>query len=66
MEAILAGTRNAADNIGKINEIGTIEKGKLADLIVLHGNPLEHIENTRDIKMVIKDGTVLLNKLGPN
>ncbi|OFY57251.1 MAG: hypothetical protein A2Y87_10600 [Bacteroidetes bacterium RBG_13_46_8] len=64
MEAIIAGTRNAADNIGKTNEIGTIEKGKLADLIVLEGNPLEDIKNTRNIKMVIKDGIVLVNKLG--
>ena len=63
MEAIMAGTRNAADNLGKGNELGTIEKGKLADMIVVSGNPLEEIEKTRDIKMVIKDGVVVVNKV---
>jgi imidazolonepropionase-like amidohydrolase len=66
MEAILAATRNAADTIGKINEIGTIEKGKLADLIVLQRNPLDEIGNTRSIRMVIKDGVVLINELDPD
>ena len=63
IEAIMAGTRNAAENIGKGNEIGTIEKGKLADLIIISGNPLEDIERTRDIKMVIKDGAIMFNQL---
>jgi len=63
MEAIMAGTRNAADNLGKGNELGTIEKGKLADMIVVSGNPLEVIEKTRDIKMVVKDGVVVVNKV---
>ena len=52
MEAITAGTRNAADNLGRGNELGTVEKGKLADMIVVSGNPIEEIEKTRDIKMV--------------
>ena len=64
MEAITAGTRNAAENIGKPDEIGTIEKGKLADLVVLQGNPLEDIRNTRNIEMVVKDGVILINKHG--
>lgn len=63
MEAIMAGTRNAADNLGKGNELGTIEKGKLADMIVVSGNPLEEIEKTRDIKMVVKDGVVVVNRV---
>jgi imidazolonepropionase-like amidohydrolase len=64
MEAIIAGTRSAADNIGKVNEIGTIENGKRADLIVILGNPLDKIENTVNIKMVMKDGVILVNKFG--
>ena len=63
MEAIKAGTRNAADNLGKGSELGTIEKGKLADMVVVSGNPLEDIGMTRDIKMVIKDGVIVVNKL---
>ena len=63
MEAIKAGTRNAADNLGKGSELGTIEKGKLADMIVVLGNPLEEIGITRNIKLVIKDGVIVVNKL---
>ena len=63
MEAIMTGTRNAAKNLGKGNELGTIEKGKLADMIVVSGNPLKDIGITRDIKMVIKDGVIVVNKL---
>ena len=54
MEAIMTGTKNAADNLGKGSELGTIEKGKLADMIVVSGNPLKEIGETRSIKMVIK------------
>jgi enamidase len=63
MEAIIAGTRNAADNLGKLNKLGTIEKGKLADMIVISGDPLKEIERTRDIKMVMINGMIAVNKL---
>jgi imidazolonepropionase-like amidohydrolase len=63
IEAIIAGTRNAADNLGKRSELGTIEEGKLADIIVVSGNPLEDIQNTRNIKMVIKDGIIVKDNL---
>jgi len=43
--------------------IEEIEKGKLADMIVVSGNPLEEIGITRDIKLVIKDGVIVVNKL---
>ena len=63
MEAIMAGTKNAADNLGKASQLGTIEDGKLADMIVVSGNPLDKIETTRNIKMVIKDGLIFVNKI---
>jgi enamidase len=63
MEAIIAGTKNAANNLGKASELGTIESGKLADIIVVSGDPLRDIKNTREIKLVIKDGKILVNKI---
>ena len=62
MEAIVAGTRNAADNIGLLDEVGTIEAGKAADLVVVNGDPLENIGILRDptsIALVIKEGQVV-------
>jgi imidazolonepropionase-like amidohydrolase len=63
MEAITAGTRNAADNLGKANELGTIEPGKLADIIAVSGDPLKDIRDTREIRLVIKDGKILVNRV---
>jgi imidazolonepropionase-like amidohydrolase len=63
MEAIVAGTRNAANNLGKASDLGTIESGKLADIIAVSGDPLEDIRDTREIKLVIKDGKTLVNKI---
>jgi len=63
MEAIIAGTRSAADNIGKSSELGTIESGKLADVIAVSGDPLKDIADTREIKLVIKDGEILVNRV---
>jgi imidazolonepropionase-like amidohydrolase len=63
MEAILAGTKNAAENLGKGSPLGTIEAGKLADIIAVSRDPLEEISNTRGISLVIKDGKILVNRL---
>ncbi|NOR15920.1 MAG: amidohydrolase family protein [Candidatus Aminicenantes bacterium] len=56
MQALQAATRNCAEICGVLDKLGTIEQGKLADLIVVAENPLEDISNLRKLKMVFKDG----------
>ncbi len=59
MEAIVAGTRNSAATLGILNDVGTLEAGKRADLLVVNGNPLQDLSILRDpkrLQLVIKDG----------
>jgi imidazolonepropionase-like amidohydrolase len=58
MQAILMATRDAAIAIGRSNELGTIEAGKLADLIILNTDPLIDLRNLHQIFRVVKDGNV--------
>lgn len=63
-DAIKAATINAAKVLGWQNTIGSIEKGKKADLVLLDGNPLSNIENTKTIAGVMINGRFLSgNKL---
>lgn len=55
--ALRFATINAARALG-VDELGTIEVGKLADLVVVTGNPLEDIRSTRHPRLVMKDGQV--------
>jgi hypothetical protein len=59
MEAIQSATRNPAQFLGLDRSVGTIEKGKLADLVLLDANPLEDINNTRKINSVIFQGRMM-------
>lgn len=59
MEAIVAGTRNGAVAAGMLEEIGTVEEGKLADLILLGADPLDDIRNIRRLEMVMTSGRVV-------
>ena len=62
MEAIVAGTRNAAENIGLQDDIGSIEAGKSADLVVVNCDPLENIGALREaanIALVMKEGQIV-------
>jgi len=61
-QALVAATRNGAAICGLGDEMGTIEKGKIADLIVVGGNPLEDIHNVRRLQMVFKDGKLISDK----
>jgi imidazolonepropionase-like amidohydrolase len=59
MDAIVSATSNIAAAYHKLDQIGTIEKGKLADLVVLDADPLWDIDNVRRISTVIKDGQIV-------
>lgn len=58
-EALQTATRNPAEFLGLIKDLGTLEKGKLADLVILESNPLEDIRNTRKIFGVVINGRYL-------
>ena len=55
---------HAAAICGVGHDLGTIEVGKLADLIVVGGNPLEDIQNVRQLQLVLKEGVVVSDKRG--
>jgi imidazolonepropionase-like amidohydrolase len=59
MDAILASTRNIAAAYHKLDSIGTLEKGKAADLVVLDADPLQDLNNIRKISLVMKEGQVV-------
>ncbi len=59
LEAIRIGTLNAAIFMGRERELGSIEEGKLADLVLLSADPLEDISHTQDIDLVIKGGKIV-------
>ena len=59
MDAIIAGTKNGAMMIGMDDRVGTIEPGKLADMILLDEDPLENISNLRTVNQVILNGKVM-------
>jgi len=60
--AILTATKNAAELLGLEQELGTVEIGKVADLVVLNANPLSDISNIKNINCVIKEGTMVYNQ----
>lgn len=61
-QTLLAATKNAASLCGAAGDLGTIEVGKLADLIVVGANPLEDINNVRHLLLVIKEGRIVSDK----
>ena len=55
-------TRNAAAVIRRSKDIGTLESGKLADMVLLDGDPVANIEHLLKVKVVIKDGQIVTDK----
>jgi hypothetical protein len=59
MSAIQAATLNVAKTFGKDKDYGSVERGKVADLSIIEGDPLQDIWMTQNVKMVIMDGKVV-------
>jgi imidazolonepropionase-like amidohydrolase len=59
MEALQTATLNPARYLGLTDALGTVELGKIADLVVLEANPLEDIHNTQKIAAVVVNGSIL-------
>jgi imidazolonepropionase-like amidohydrolase len=62
LECIKAATVNAADLLGVSNILGTIEKGKLADVIAIDGDILKDVSSMSKVKFVMKNGVVYKNE----
>ena len=58
METLRAATFHGAEIIGLAQDLGSIEPGKLADLVVLDRNPLEDIHNSNSVRYVVKNGEI--------
>ncbi len=62
MEAITAATRNGAVALGLDDRVGTIEVGKVADLVVVAGDPLANVATIADVSTVVVRGTVAFDR----
>lgn len=58
MDAIVAATRNAAENLDLLHDLGTVEVGKLGDVIIVDGDPTTRIGAVGDVRFVMKAGQV--------
>ncbi|HUS03476.1 MAG TPA: amidohydrolase family protein, partial [Chitinophagaceae bacterium] len=61
LEAIRCATFNAAELLGVSGTLGVIEKGKLADIIAVSGDPVKDISTMEKVTFVMKDGMVYKN-----
>lgn len=59
MQIIVAGTKNAAHVCNREKTLGTLEPGKIADVLIVDGDPLQDIHAMAKVRMVIKDGIVI-------
>lgn len=68
LEALRSATLNGAVYLGMDHQIGSIEKGKLADIIIVDGNPLDNIQDTENVEFTIINGRVYdsatMNEIG--
>jgi Amidohydrolase family/IPT/TIG domain len=58
MAALMSSTKWAAEIIGLDHKLGTVEPGKVANIVILRANPLEDIANTKSVETVVKNGEI--------
>jgi imidazolonepropionase-like amidohydrolase len=63
VRALQAGTVNAAELMGLSDRLGSITKGKLADLVAVNGDPLANVELLKHVQFVMKDGVVYKDEI---
>jgi len=61
-EVLIAATRNSARALRRDAELGTIESGKLADVVLVRGTPWANIADTRNVVTVVQDGYVVVDR----
>jgi imidazolonepropionase-like amidohydrolase len=61
IDALRAGTSVDAQLLGLQNKIGTLESGKLADVVVIPGDPIQNIRQVEKITFVMKEGVIYRN-----
>jgi imidazolonepropionase-like amidohydrolase len=66
VQALQAGTVNAADLLGWSDRIGSVAPGKFADLVAVRGNPLDDVTLLQHVRFVMRDGVVYKNELATN
>jgi imidazolonepropionase-like amidohydrolase len=59
MQIIVASTLNAAHVLNLEKELGTLEVGKAADILIVNGSPLEDLQALTNIRMVIHSGVII-------
>jgi imidazolonepropionase-like amidohydrolase len=60
MEAIQSATLRGAELLGIEDELGTVEPGKIADLVAVEGDPLQDITRLESMAFVMKDGVTVV------
>jgi imidazolonepropionase-like amidohydrolase len=65
MQIIVAATKHGAEICSIDKDVGTVEVGKRADMLIINGNPLENLDSIDDVRFVIKDGQIVVEKKTP-
>lgn len=63
MEAIQSATLTSAGLLGVEEDLGSIQTGKLADIIAVSGNPVEDISRLQQVEFVMKEGRIYRNEV---